>query len=118
MGGEKVYDDTAMRLQYDRIFDTDIVCIGHSTTTARGLDVETKVTFIEDSSESMKVALVTTKDDRLIGGQVLSARMGARVGYEISKRVEKGVKLKEHPLLDSRHGQILALLERTLGPIR
>jgi hypothetical protein len=44
--------------------------------------------------------------------------MGARVGYEITKRVEKGVKLKEQPLLESRHDQILALLERTLGPIR
>ena len=118
VGREKVYDDTALRLQYDRIFDTDIVCIGHSSTTARGLDVETKVSYIEDSSESMKVALVTTKDDRLIGGQVLGARMGARVGYEITKRVEKGVKLKEQPLLESPHDQILALLERTLGPIR
>ncbi|MFW9944840.1 MAG: hypothetical protein ACFFB7_07570, partial [Candidatus Sifarchaeia archaeon] len=73
---------------------------------------------INDSSESMKVALVTTKDDRLIGGQVLGARMGARVGYEITRRVEKGVKLKEQPLLESRHDQILTLLERTLGPIR
>jgi len=118
VGREKVYDDTALRLQYDRIFDTDIVCIGHSSTTARGLDVETKVSYIEDSSESIKVALVTTKDDRLIGGQVLGARMGARVGYEITKRVEKGVKLREQPLLESRHHQILALLERTLGPIR
>jgi NADH oxidase (H2O2-forming) len=118
VGREKIYEDTALRLQYDRIFDTDIVCIGHSSTTARGLDVETKVSYIEDSSESMKVALVTTQDDRLIGGQVLGARMGARVGYEITKRVEKGVKLKEQPLLESRHDQILALLERTLGPIR
>ncbi|UCH03792.1 MAG: FAD-dependent oxidoreductase [Candidatus Thorarchaeota archaeon] len=118
VGREKVYDDTALRLQYDRIFDTDIVCIGHSSTTARGLDVDTKVSYVEDSSESMKVALVTAKDDRLIGGQVLGARMGARVGYEITKRVEKGVKLKEQPLLESRHDQILALLERSLGPIR
>jgi len=118
VGKEKIYDDTALRLQYDHIFDADIVCIGHSSTTARNLGVETRISYIEDSSESLKVALVTTKDDRLIGGQVVGARMGARVGYEITKRVEKGVKLKEQPLLESRHDQILALLERTLGPIR
>ncbi|MHA2378504.1 MAG: NAD(P)/FAD-dependent oxidoreductase [Candidatus Thorarchaeota archaeon] len=117
VGREKAYDDTALRLQYDRIFETDIVCIGHSSTTAGGLGVETNVSYITDPMESMRVALVTSKDDRLIGGQVLGARMGARVGYEITKRVEKGVKLKEQPLLESRHDQILALLERTLGPI-
>ncbi|KXH76945.1 MAG: hypothetical protein AM326_06130, partial [Candidatus Thorarchaeota archaeon SMTZ-45] len=32
-GGTKLYDDTNLRLQYDRIFETDIVVIGHSTTT-------------------------------------------------------------------------------------
>ncbi len=118
VGSEKIYDDTPLRLQYDHIFGTDIVVIGHSSTTARDLGIDVVVSYLEDPSESSKVALVATKEDRLIGGQVLGSRMGSRIGYEILKRVETGAKLREHPLLESRHGQLLSLLERTLGPIR
>jgi NADPH-dependent 2,4-dienoyl-CoA reductase/sulfur reductase-like enzyme len=118
VGRDKVYSDTSIVLQYDRIFDTDIVCIGHSTTSAKDAGLETEVKYLEDSNEAMKVALVTNKDGRLIGGQVLSARMGARVGYEILNRVEAGSILKERPLLQSRHEQILSLLERTFGPMK
>ncbi|MFQ5831670.1 MAG: NAD(P)/FAD-dependent oxidoreductase [Candidatus Thorarchaeota archaeon] len=118
VGSEKIYDDTPLRLQYDHIFGTDIVCIGHSSTTARDLGIGVAVSYLEDLSESTKVALVTTEEGRLIGGQVLGPRMGGRIGYEILKRVETGAKLIEQPLLKSRHGQLLSLLERTLGPIR
>ncbi len=118
VGSDKIYDDTPLRLQYDHIFGTDIVVVGHSSTTARDLGIDFAVSYLEDPSESTKVALVTTEKDRLIGGQVLGSRMGSRIGYEILKRVETGAKLKEQPLLKSRHGQLLSLLERTLGPIR
>ncbi|MFW9911269.1 MAG: NAD(P)/FAD-dependent oxidoreductase [Candidatus Thorarchaeota archaeon] len=118
VGRDKVYSDTSIMLQYDRIFDTDIVCVGHSTTSAKDAGLETEVTYLEDSNEAMKVALVTNKDGRLIGGQVLSARMGARVGYEILNRVEAGSTLEERPLLQGRHEQILSLMERTFGPMK
>jgi NADH oxidase (H2O2-forming) len=118
VGREKVYEDTSVMLQYDRIFDTDIVCIGHSSTSARDVGLETEVQYLEDPNEAMKVALVTDKEGRLIGGQVLSARMGARVGYEILNRVEAGSTLKERPMLQGRHEQILSLLERTFGPMK
>jgi NADH oxidase (H2O2-forming) len=118
VGREKVYEDTSVMLQYDRIFDTDIVCIGHSSTSAKDVGLETEVQYLEDPNEAMKVALVTDKKGRLIGGQVLSARMGARVGYEILNRVEAGSTLKERPMLQGRHEQILSLLERTFGPMK
>ncbi|MFW9802251.1 MAG: NAD(P)/FAD-dependent oxidoreductase [Candidatus Thorarchaeota archaeon] len=118
VGRDKVYNDTSIMLQYDRIFDTDIVCVGHSTTSAKDAGLETEVQYLEDSNEAMKVALVTSKEGRLIGGQVLSARMGARVGYEILNRVEAGSTLSERPLLQARHDQILSLLERTFGPMK
>ncbi|MFW9887210.1 MAG: NAD(P)/FAD-dependent oxidoreductase [Candidatus Thorarchaeota archaeon] len=118
VGRDKVYSDTSIMLQYDRIFDTDIVCIGHSTTSAKDAGLETEVKYLEDPNEAMKVALVTNKDGRLIGGQVLSARMGARVGYEILNRVEAGSTLDERPLIQSRHEQILSLMERTFGPMK
>ncbi|MFX0108323.1 MAG: NAD(P)/FAD-dependent oxidoreductase [Candidatus Hodarchaeota archaeon] len=118
IGRDKIYNDTSLRLQYDRIFQTDIVCVGHSSVTADDLGIKTQVHFLDDPHEGMKVALVTDKEDRLIGGQVLSARMGARVGYEIIERVEQGNTLKDSPLLESRHGRIRNLLEKTLGPIR
>jgi hypothetical protein len=105
-------------LQYDRIFDTDIVCIGHSSTSAKDIGLEIKVQYLEDPKEAMKIALVTDRKGRLIGGQVLSARMGARVGYEILNRVESGTTLKERPMLQGRHEQILSLLERTFGPMK
>ncbi|MHA1925308.1 MAG: NAD(P)/FAD-dependent oxidoreductase [Candidatus Thorarchaeota archaeon] len=118
VGREKVYEDTSVMLQYDRIFDTDIVCIGHSSTSAKDIGLEIKVQYLEDPKEAMKIALVTDRKGRLIGGQVLSARMGARVGYEILNRVESGTTLKERPMLQGRHEQILSLLERTFGPMK
>jgi NADPH-dependent 2,4-dienoyl-CoA reductase/sulfur reductase-like enzyme len=118
VGSQKVYEDTSVVLQYDRIFDTDIVCIGHSSTSAKEVGLETDVQYLEDSNEAMKVAIVTDRRGRLIGGQVLSARMGARVGYEILNRVEAGATLKERPMLQTRHEQIRSLLERTFGPMK
>jgi biotin operon repressor len=112
-----MYDDTSLRLQYDRLFHTDIICIGHSSTSASAVDLETEVHYLDDTNEFTKIALVTTKDDQIIGGQVLAARLGSRVGYQILERVQKGSKLKEKPLLVSRHERIKELLERTLGPI-
>jgi NADH oxidase (H2O2-forming) len=117
-GGSKLYDDTLRRLQYDRIFNTDIVVVGHSTTTATDMGLKTDVQFVEDSAEFAKVALVTADDGRLIGGQVISSRMGARLGYEILERVESGAILKEKPLLKPRHERLREYLESTFGPIR
>lgn len=117
-GGSKIYDDTLRRLQYDRIFNTDIVVVGHSTTTATELDLKTDVQYIEDTTEFARVALVTSEDGRLIGGQVISSRMGARLGYEILERVESGAILKEKPLLKPRHERLHEYLESTYGPIR
>jgi NADH oxidase (H2O2-forming) len=117
-GGSKIYDDTLRRLQYDRIFGTDIVVVGHSSTTAKKMGVKTVVHFIEDPVEFAKVALVTSDDGRLIGGQVISSRMGSRLAYEILDRVETGAKLSDTPLLKSRHERLLEYLESTFGPIR
>ena len=117
VGGKKVYSDTALKLQYDRIFNTDIVCVGHSSTTASDAGIATKIHYLDDPAEFAKIALVTTKDDRLIGGQVLSARMGSPVAYQILERIESGAKLSEKPLLKPKHERIKDLLENMLGPI-
>jgi NADH oxidase (H2O2-forming) len=117
-GGSKNYDDTYRRLQYDRIFDTDIVVIGHSSTTAKGSGLKYSVEYFEDPTEFAKVALVTSESGQLIGGQVIASRMGARLGYEILERVESGVKLKERPLLKPRHARLREYLESTFGPIQ
>ncbi len=117
-GGSKIYDDTLRRLQYDHIFNTDIVVVGHSTTTATEMGLKTDVQYFEDSTEFAKVALVTTDDGRLVGGQVISSRMGARLGYEILERVESGATLREKPLLKPRHERLREYLESTYGPIR
>jgi len=118
VGGKKIYDDTSMRFQYDRIFGTDIVCIGHSSTTAEGMGVKTSVQYIYDPSEFTKVALVTDSNGKLIGGQVIASRMGARLGYEIFERVESGAILQDKPLLKPRHDRLREYLETTFGPIR
>jgi len=117
-GSTKLYDDTLRRLQYDRIFDTDIVVVGHSSTTATEMGLKTDIQYIEDPIEFAKVALVTSDDGRLIGGQVISSRMGARLGYEILERVESGDILKDKPLLKPRHERLREYLESTFGPIR
>jgi len=117
VGGKKIYEDTSKRLQYDRIFGTDIVCIGHSSTTAEDMGVKTTVQYVEDPSEFAKVALVTDSKGQLIGGQVISSRMGARLGYEILERVESGAILQEKPLLKPRHERLRDYLETTYGPI-
>jgi NADH oxidase (H2O2-forming) len=118
VGGKKVYKDVALRLQYDRIFGTDIVCIGHSSTTASDTGIEFNVHYLEDPAEYLKVSLITDMNDYLIGGQVISSRLGARVAYQILERVESRAKLENKPLLKSRHQQVRELLERTLGPIK
>jgi NADH oxidase (H2O2-forming) len=118
VGGKKVYRDVALRLQYDRLFGIDIVCIGHSSTTANDVGVEFDVHYLEDNAEYLKAALITDKNDCLIGGQVISSRLGARVAYQILERVESHAKLEDKPLLKSRHQHVRELLERTLGPIK
>ncbi|TFG34154.1 hypothetical protein EU527_04710 [Candidatus Thorarchaeota archaeon] len=118
VGGSKIYSDTATRLQYDRIFGTDIVCIGHSSTTAKNVGVKTSVLFIEDPHEFTKVALVTNEEGVLIGGQVLASRLGARLGFEILDRVESSAILKEKPLSKPRHERLQEYIEQTFGPIR
>lgn len=117
-GGSKIYDDTIRRLQYDHIFNTDIVIVGLSSTSAKALGVKTDVHFWEDPTEFAKVALVTNETGQLIGGQVISSRMGARLGYEILDRVESGAILKENPLLKPQHARFREYLESTYGPIR
>ena len=117
-GGSKVYDNPIRRLQYDHIFNTDIVVIGHSSVSANALGVKTKVQYLEYPTEFAKVALVTTEDGRLIGGQVITSRMGARLGYEILDRVESETSLKDKPLLKPRHERLREYLESTFGPIR
>lgn len=118
VGGKKIYEDTSKRLQYDRIFGTDIVCIGHSSTTALNMGVKTSVQYIHDDAEFTKVALVTDHKGQLIGGQVIAPRMGARLGYEILERVESGAILQDKPLLKPRHERLRDYLETTYGPIR
>jgi NADPH-dependent 2,4-dienoyl-CoA reductase/sulfur reductase-like enzyme len=118
VGGKKIYEDTSKRLQYDRIFGTDIVCIGHSSTTATDMGVKTSVQYVNDAAEFAQVALVTDSKGQLIGGQVIAPRMGARLGYEILDRVESGAILKEKPLLKPRHERLKDYLESTYGPIR
>ena len=118
VGGKKIYEDTSKRLQYDRIFGTDIVCIGHSSTTAQDMGVKTTVQYVEDTAEFAKVALVTNSKGQLIGGQVIASRMGARLGYEILERVESGAVLRDKPLLKPRHERLRDYLETTYGPIR
>ncbi|MHA1950519.1 MAG: FAD-dependent oxidoreductase, partial [Candidatus Thorarchaeota archaeon] len=117
-GGSKIYDNTIRRLQYDHIFNSDIVVVGHSSVSANSLGIETKVHFWEDPTEFAKVALVTNENEQLIGGQVISSRMGARLGYEILERVETGANLNDKPLLRPRHERLKDYLESTFGPIR
>ena len=118
VGGKKTYDDTSKRLQYDRIFGTDIVVVGHSSTTAEDMGVKTSVQYVEDPAEFAKVALVSDSKGQLIGGQVIASRMGARLGYEILDRVESGATLRDKPLSKPRHERLRDFLESTYGPIR
>lgn len=118
VGRNKEYPDLSLRFQYDRLFGTDIVCVGHSSVTASDLGVEARTQYLDDRSECMKVALITKPDGRLIGGQVLAARMGAVVGYQIMERVQSGTTLEDKPLLTFRHERAKEVLERTFGPIR
>jgi NAD(P)H-nitrite reductase large subunit len=117
-GGRKIYDDTSKRLQYDRLFGTDVVCIGHSSTTAKDLGVKAVVQYVEDPDEFSKAALVLDSNGRLIGGQVIASRQGARLGYEILERVESGAILNDKPLLKPRHERLRDYLETSFGPIQ
>ncbi|MHA1960794.1 MAG: NAD(P)/FAD-dependent oxidoreductase [Candidatus Thorarchaeota archaeon] len=117
-GRDIKYENIGLRLQYDRIFETDIICVGQSTTTAADAGIETEIHYLEDPAEYLKVALVTRKDGVLIGGQVLAARMGGRIAYQIMERVQSGVKLDERPLLQPRHQRLREHLESIWGPIR
>jgi NAD(P)H-nitrite reductase large subunit len=118
VGGRKVYQDTMLRLQYDRIFGTDVVCVGHSSTTAKNVGIDTEVQYFEDPAEFAKAALVLDKKGHLMGGQVIAPRMGARLGYEILERVQSSATLQEKPLLKPRHERFKEYLEATFGPIR
>ncbi|MHA1652544.1 MAG: NAD(P)/FAD-dependent oxidoreductase [Candidatus Thorarchaeota archaeon] len=116
-GGSKMYSDVSLRFQYDRIFGTEIVCMGESTTLAQSLGVRAHVTFTEDPAEFTRTAIVTDESGRVIGGQVLSSRMAAPVGLQILRRMLDGLRLDETPLLKPPHEELKSLLEETLGPL-
>lgn len=118
VGGSKTYSDTSRRLQYDRIFGTDVVCIGHSSITAKNVGIKTSVLYVDDPYEFSKAALILTERGTLIGGQVIASRLGARLGYEIIDRVESKAVLKDKPLSTPRHERLREYLEQTFGPIR
>ncbi|NHJ13146.1 MAG: hypothetical protein EAX95_05680 [Candidatus Thorarchaeota archaeon] len=118
VGGTKIYRETSLRLQYDSIFGTDIICVGHSSTTAAQYGISTTIEYLDDKHEAMKTALVIDATGRLIGGQVLASRMGARIGYEILDRVESRAILAESPISRSRHDRLVDLIEETLGPMK
>ncbi|MHA1576795.1 MAG: NAD(P)/FAD-dependent oxidoreductase [Candidatus Thorarchaeota archaeon] len=118
VGGTKIYEDKSLKFQYDSLFGNDVVCVGHSSIAAKEQGLTAKIHYLEDKAEHMKVALITNEDGTLIGGQVISSRMGARVGYQILDRLKSKAVLDESPLLASRHKQIKDLLEQTLGPIQ
>lgn len=118
VGGTKIYSDYSKHLQYDRIFGTDVVVVGHSSTTAKDVGAKTMVQYVEDPAEFAKVALILDLKGQLIGGQVIASRMGARLGYEILDRVESGSILKDKPLLKPRHERLRNYLESTFGPIQ
>ncbi|MHA1636497.1 MAG: NAD(P)/FAD-dependent oxidoreductase [Candidatus Thorarchaeota archaeon] len=118
VGSNKIYDEKSLRFQYDNIFGNDIVCVGHSSTTAKNLGIKTRTHMIDDTTEYVKIALVTSDDGVLIGGQVIASRMGARIGYQILERLKSKAVLDERPLLAPRHKQIKDLLQETLGIIQ
>ncbi|MFW9850961.1 MAG: NAD(P)/FAD-dependent oxidoreductase, partial [Candidatus Thorarchaeota archaeon] len=118
VGGRKIYDDTSLLFQYDRLFETDIVCVGNSSTRASEVGIKTNIHYLEDSAEFSKVAVVTNDEDQVIGGQVIAARLGARIGYQILERVESKAIFRDRPLLDSTHKRMKDLIEQTFGPIR
>jgi len=116
-GKDKLYPDVTLRLQYDRLFGVDIVCVGHSSVSASDVGIEANVHYSEDSYEFLKAALVTGNDGRLIGGQVLTSRMGSVIGYQIMERIQSGAALDERPLIKARHERAREYLESRLGPI-
>ena len=118
VGSSKIYDEKSLRFQYDNIFGNDIVCVGHSSTTAKNQGIKTRSHIIDDAKEHMKIALITSDDGVLIGGQVIAATMRARTGYQILERLKSKAVLDERPLLAPRHKQIKDLLEQTLGIIQ
>ncbi len=117
-GKNKIYPDVALRFQYDYIFGTEIVTVGASTTEAAAVGIDTKVQYLYDPAEYTKVALVTDHDGRFIGGQILSSRMAAPIGYQIMSRIGEGAKIEERPLTKFRHDELKAVLEEVIGPIK
>ncbi|MHA1772374.1 MAG: NAD(P)/FAD-dependent oxidoreductase [Candidatus Thorarchaeota archaeon] len=117
IGRDKVYPEVALRFQYDYIFSTEIVTVGASSTQASDFGIETLVETMYDPAEFTHVSLVTDKQHRIIGGQVLSARMASPIGFQILTRVDEGAKLNERPLTKFRHEEFRSALEETLGPI-
>ncbi len=117
VGGKKIYEDTDLRFQYDRIFNTDIVCVGLSSEIASRVGVDVDVHFVTHPAEQMKIAIVTAKDGPVLGGQVISSRLGAKMGYQILQRMKEGATLEDNPLLDPLHDRILSSMQHRYGPI-
>jgi NADPH-dependent 2,4-dienoyl-CoA reductase/sulfur reductase-like enzyme len=117
VGGQKVYEDTDLRFQYDRIFNTDIVCVGHSSEIASRVGVDVDVHFVTHPAEQMEIAVVTAKNGQVLGGQVISSRLGAKTAYQILQRMQEGTTLEDNPLLDPLHDRILSSMQHRHGPI-
>ncbi len=118
IGRDRVYDDLNIRYQYDYIFSTEIISVGLSSTHARAFGISAQVHYLEDPAEYAKIALVIDTNGKIIGGQVVSARMGSPIAYQIYERVRQGAIVSDQLLLEPRYDRVRALLESTFGPIR
>ena len=83
-----------IRAQVDKILGQEIISIGHSSTTAKDVNLEIKIhdlsELMKDKEEStlsikypVKIKILTDSADRIVGTQIITPRYGSQYSYEL-----------------------------------
>ena len=83
-----------MRCQVDKLLGQQIISIGHSSTTAKEINLEIKIRDLNELQKSVlsgkypvKIKIITDTADRIVGAQVITKKYGSQYSYELRNAI-------------------------------
>jgi len=83
-----------MRCQVDKLLGQQIISIGHSSTTAKEINLEIKIRDLNELQKltlsrkyPVKIKIITDTADRIVGAQVITKKYGSQYSYELRNAI-------------------------------
>jgi len=102
--GANLQTDGFLRAQADNILGAQIYSIGHSTTTAKNVNLQVEVHNLDahQMGEQNRIAkpfemgkLLTNREDKIVGAQLISKKHGSQFSWQLYRAVLTGENRKD-----------------------